>query len=74
MKEPRKVTKRRKADELDAAREETRESWIAALLMIREAVETLGPPGILPSKEAVGPEPTDEAAAIVAALQRLLAK
>jgi hypothetical protein len=62
---------RRKAGELAAARDVTRESWIAALLMIREAVETLGPPGILPSKEAVGPEPTHEASAIVAALQRL---
>jgi len=54
-----------------------RESWSAALLMIREAVETLGPPGILPSQDAVleryGPEPVHEAAAIVAALRELLA-
>jgi hypothetical protein len=45
--------------------------------MIREAVETLGPPGVLPSRDAVlmlhGPEPVHEATAIVAALQKLLA-
>lgn len=63
--------------DLAAAREETRESYAAALRMIREAVETLGPPGILPSPEAVlehyGPEPVHEATAIVEALQKLLA-
>lgn len=63
---------------LAIAREETRESWSAALLMIREAVETLGPPGILPSQDAVleryGPEPVHEAAAIVDALRKLLAR
>jgi hypothetical protein len=46
--------------------------------MIREAVETLGPPGILPSQDAVlehyGPEPVHEAAAIVEALQRLFGR
>lgn len=66
------------ASELTAARQETRESWSAALLMIRETVETLGPPGILPSPDAVleryGPEPVHEAAAIVEALQKLLAR
>jgi hypothetical protein len=40
--------------------------------MIREAVETLGPPGVLPSGEAVislhGPEPIHEAQAMVDAL------
>jgi hypothetical protein len=63
--------------ELAEARLETNESWSAALRMIREAVETLGPPGILPSRDAVlehyGPEPVHEAAAIVEALRKLLA-
>ena len=48
-----------------------RNAW-AGLRMIRETVETLGPPGILPSGEAVislyGPEPVHEAQAIVDAL------
>ena len=61
--------------ELAEARQETTENWSATLRMIREAVETLGPPGILPSQDAVlehyGPEPEHEATAIVAALQRL---
>jgi hypothetical protein len=52
-------------------------AW-AALRMIRETVETLGPPGILPSEEAVlmlyGPEPVHEATAIVEALRKLLAR
>jgi hypothetical protein len=65
---------RRRAAELDTARKESRENWAAALLMIREAIETLGPPGILPAKTAVGPEPVHEAAAIVEALQKLLGK
>jgi hypothetical protein len=34
------------ASELAEARQETRESWSAALRMIRETVETLGAPGI----------------------------
>jgi hypothetical protein len=55
---------------------ETRESWSAALRMIRETVETLGPLGILSFEDAVlehyGPEPVHEATAIVEALQRLL--
>jgi len=46
--------------------------------MIREAIERLGPPGILPSQDAVlqhyGPEPVHEATAIVEALQKLLAR
>ena len=46
--------------------------------MIREAVETLGPPGVLPSGEAVislyGPEPIHEAQAIVDALTTILAE
>jgi hypothetical protein len=40
-----------------------------ALRMVRETIETLGPPGTLPSEEAVnslyGPEPVHEAQAIV---------
>jgi hypothetical protein len=50
---------------------------LAAIRMIREAVETLGPPGVLPSEEAVlqlyGPEPVHEAQAIVDALRKMLA-
>jgi hypothetical protein len=63
--------------------EEERERWRdnyqnawAALRMIREAIETLGPPGALPSNEAVlmlyGPEPVHEGQAIVDALRRIL--
>jgi hypothetical protein len=50
---------------------------LAAIRMIREAVETLGPPGVLPSEEAVlqlyGPEAVHEAQAIVDALRKMLA-
>ena len=50
-------------------------AW-AALRMIRETVETLGPSGILISEEEVlaryGPEPIHEATAIVEALTTLL--
>ena len=49
---------------------------LAAIRMIREAVETLGPPGVLPSEEAVlhlyGPEAVHEAQAIVDALRKML--
>ena len=52
-----------------------RNAW-AGLRMIREAVEALGPPGVLPSGEAVislyGPEPIHEAQAIVDALTAIL--
>jgi hypothetical protein len=45
--------------------------------MIRETVETLGPPGILPSQDAVlehyDPEPVYEATVIVEALRKMLA-
>lgn len=55
----------------------TRENYAAALRMIREAIETLGPVGILPSPDAVlllyGPEPVHEAEAIVAALVKMFA-
>jgi len=64
--------------DLAAAREATNENSWAALRMIRETVETLGPPGILPSEEAVlaiyGPEPVHEATALVNALRKLLAR
>jgi hypothetical protein len=63
--------------DLAEAREEIRESWSAALRMIRETVETLGPPGILPSQDAVlehyDPEPVYEATVIVEALRKMLA-
>ena len=36
----------------EVALENYRNAW-TALRMIREAVETLGPPGIMPSEEAV---------------------
>jgi hypothetical protein len=66
-----------------AIEQEEREPWrdnyqnaLAALRMIRETIETLGPPGVLPSKEAVlmlyGPEPTHEGQAIGDALRKLL--
>ena len=49
-----------KRDARAAARDNLRNAW-AALRMIREAVEQLGPPGAMPSREAVlklyGPEP-----------------
>ncbi|MGY0573887.1 hypothetical protein ACTGJ9_024715 [Bradyrhizobium sp. RDM12] len=55
-------------------RENLQNAW-AALRMIRETVETLGPPGILISEEEVlaryGPEPIHEATAIVDALTTL---
>lgn len=50
----------------------------AALRMIRETIETLGPPGALPSEEAVlaacGPELVHEAEAICEALVSLLSR
>jgi hypothetical protein len=50
-------------------------AW-AAIRMIREAIERLGPPGALISEEAVllqyGPEPVHEGQAIVDALTKLL--
>jgi hypothetical protein len=46
----------------------------AAQRMIRETIETLGAPGVLPSNEAVlllyGPEPIHEGQAIVDALRK----
>ena len=62
-------------DRYEALLENYRNAW-AGLRMIREAVETLGPPGVLPSGEAVmslyGPEPIHEAQAIVDALASIL--
>jgi hypothetical protein len=59
----------------DVALENYRNAW-QALRMIREAIETLGPPGVLPSEEAVlklyGPEPVHEGQAIVHALTQIL--
>ena len=52
-------------------------AW-AALRMIRETIETLGPPGALPSRDTVlielGPEPIHEGQAIVDALRKLLTR
>jgi hypothetical protein len=59
----------------DAALQSYQNAW-AALRIIREAVERLGPPGALISEEAVllhyGPEPVHEGQAIVDALTMLL--
>jgi hypothetical protein len=61
----------------DVALENYRNAW-QALRMIREAIETLGPPGVLPSEEAVlklyGPEPVHEGQAIVDALTQILSE
>jgi hypothetical protein len=49
-----------------------------AFAMIREAIETLGPVGVLPSSEAVmgqiGPEPVHEAEALVEGIKKLKAE
>lgn len=62
------------AELLEIAQENYKNAW-AALRMIREAIETLGPPGVLPPGEQVvglyGPEPVHEAEAIVVAIQRM---
>ena len=62
-------------DRYEALLANYRNAW-AGLHLIREAVETLGPPGVLPSGEAVislyGPEPIHEAQAIVDALAAIL--
>jgi hypothetical protein len=59
----------------DTLLENYRNAW-KGLHMIREAVETLGPPGVLPAQEAVitlyGPEPIHEAQAIVDSLIKIL--
>jgi hypothetical protein len=62
-------------DRYEALLENYRNAW-AGLRMIREAIEELGPVGVLPSPEAVigkyGPEPIHEAQAIVDALASIL--
>jgi hypothetical protein len=64
-------------EEREPFRENYQNAW-AALRMIRETIETLGPPGALPSREAVlmlyGPEPIHEGHAIVDALRNLLTR
>jgi hypothetical protein len=69
------TTARIQEEEREPWRENYQNAW-AALRMIRETIETLGPPGALPSKEAVlmlyGPEPIHEGQAIVDALRKLL--
>ena len=57
----------------DVALENYRNAW-TALRMIREAVETLGPPGVLPVLALYGPEPVHEGQAIVDALTEILSK
>jgi hypothetical protein len=56
-------------------RDNYQNAW-AALRMICETIEALGPPGALPPREAVvmlyGPEPIYEGQAIVDALRKLL--
>jgi hypothetical protein len=63
-------------EERERWRENYQNAW-AALRMIRETIETLGPPGALPSRDTVlielGPEPIHEAQAIVEALRKILA-
>lgn len=57
-----------------AAQRVTHEAW-AALRMIRDAIEELGPVGVLPSDETVqrerGPMLADEAAALVEGIRRI---
>jgi hypothetical protein len=62
-------------EEREPFRENYQNAW-AALRMIRETIETLGPPGALPSRDTVlierGPEPIHEGQAISEALRKLL--
>jgi hypothetical protein len=62
-------------EERERWRDNLQNAW-AALRMIRETIETLGPPGALPSRDTVlierGPEPVHEAQAIVDALRKTL--
>jgi hypothetical protein len=61
----------------DELRRQEIEGFRAALRMIRETIEEHGPPGILPSEEAVlqlyGPEPVHEAEALCRAIERIIA-
>src|SRR5690606_3121147 len=55
------------------ARENLQEAW-AALRMLREAIEPLGPVGALPAEEHLdGPAFTHEAEALVAGIRRMAA-
>lgn len=60
--------------EATAFRRNLRDAW-AALRMIREAVETLGPVGAMPSEEhvacAIAPTPDAEAEAIIAGIRKI---
>lgn len=60
-------------EEAEAGRTTMSNGW-AALRMIRETIETLGPPGILPAEGIRGPEPVHEAEVIVEALHKLLGR
>ena len=63
--------------ERDSWKEQAQEAW-SALRMIREAIEEVGPVGVLPSEEAVnasgGLTYLAEAEALVAGIQKLAAK
>jgi hypothetical protein len=65
------------SDDYDGLLENYRNAW-DGLRMIREAVETLGPPGVLLSRDGVlrehGREPIHEAEAIVNALTTMAAE
>lgn len=60
-------------DALAATKETNRALW-DALRMIREAVETHAPAGTLPAREQTGPEPQDEAEALIAAILAIASK
>lgn len=68
----------RGAQKAEAVAAANRENAWAALRMIRQAVEELGPVGALVSEEAVlqlyGPEPVHEAQAIIEGIQKLCAQ
>jgi hypothetical protein len=63
------------ADDYERLLENYRNAW-QGLRMIRETIETLGPPGALLSEDGVlrkyGPQPIHEAQAIVDALTEIL--
>jgi hypothetical protein len=63
------------ADDYERLLENYRNAW-QGLRMIRETIETLGPPGALLSEHGVlrkyGPQPIHEAQAIVDALTEIL--
>lgn len=61
------------AERVKVARETT-DNALAGLRMIRETIETLSPPGILPAEGVYGPALVHEAEAIVEALRKLLTR